>query len=141
MVAQIDEQQSAMVADAVAPAGQPHLLADVACAQRAAGMGAITVHNDELSLDAARKGTCGGALVKNGAKTAIEDLPPPEPASFARGARANSRIKRPHRRRRALDSVPAICTLGRPFEFEHDDARRSSPRARASTRPAMRPRA
>ena len=44
MVAQIDEQHAAMVADAVAPAGKPHGLADVALAQRAAGMGAIAMH-------------------------------------------------------------------------------------------------
>ena len=45
MVAQIDEQHAAMVADAMAPAGQPDLLADVALAERAAGMGAVTVHS------------------------------------------------------------------------------------------------
>ena len=44
MVAQIDEQHAAMVADAVAPAGKPHVLADVAVAQRAAGMGAVAMH-------------------------------------------------------------------------------------------------
>src|SRR5262249_2151504 len=66
MIAQVDEQHSAMVADAVAPAGKPHLLADVAGAQNAAGMGAIAVHGDDLTLDAARKGTRAGLLVKNG---------------------------------------------------------------------------
>src|SRR5262249_57572363 len=66
MIAQVDEQHSAMVADAVAPAGKPHLLADVICAQDAAGMGAVAVHGDDLTLDAARKGTCAGSLVKNG---------------------------------------------------------------------------
>jgi hypothetical protein len=50
----------------VAPAGKPHLLADVICAQGAAGMGAVAVHGDDLTLDAARKGTCAGSLVKNG---------------------------------------------------------------------------
>ena len=44
MVAQVDEQHAAMVADAVAPAGQPHVLADVAVAERAAGVGAVAVH-------------------------------------------------------------------------------------------------
>ena len=44
MVAQIDEQHAAMVADAMAPAGKPHLVADVACAKRAAVMAAIAVH-------------------------------------------------------------------------------------------------
>ena len=44
MIAQVDEQHAAMIADAMAPAGQPDLLADVALAERAAGMGAVTVH-------------------------------------------------------------------------------------------------
>ena len=44
VVAQVDEQQAAVVADAMAPAGQPHVLADVALAKRAAGVGAIAVH-------------------------------------------------------------------------------------------------
>ncbi len=38
MVAQVDEQHAAMIADAVAPTRQPHGLADVAFAQSAAGM-------------------------------------------------------------------------------------------------------
>ena len=45
MVAQIDEQHAAMVADAMAPAGETHITADVAISQRAAGMGAIAVHD------------------------------------------------------------------------------------------------
>ena len=44
MVAQIDEQHAAMVADAMAPAGQAHLVADVARPERAAVMAAIAVH-------------------------------------------------------------------------------------------------
>ena len=44
MVAQVDEQHAAVVADAVAPAGQAGDLADIGFAERAAGMGAITVH-------------------------------------------------------------------------------------------------
>jgi hypothetical protein len=44
MVAQVDKQHAAMVADAVAPAGKPRVLADVALTKRAAGMGAVTVH-------------------------------------------------------------------------------------------------
>jgi hypothetical protein len=38
MIAQVDKQHAAMIADAMAPAGQPHLLADVAIAKRAAGV-------------------------------------------------------------------------------------------------------
>ena len=38
MVAQIDEEQAAMVADAMAPAGKPDVGADVGEAQIAAGM-------------------------------------------------------------------------------------------------------
>ncbi len=44
MVAQIDEQHAAMVANAVAPAGKPHVLADVALAKRAAGVSPIAMH-------------------------------------------------------------------------------------------------
>ena len=38
MVAQVDEQHATVVADAVAPAGQADMLADIALAKRAAGM-------------------------------------------------------------------------------------------------------
>ena len=44
MVAQIDEQHAAMVADAMAPAGEPGLDADVAVAERAASVAAVAVH-------------------------------------------------------------------------------------------------
>ena len=44
MVAQIDEQQPAMVADAMAPAGQAGGLVDIALAERAAGVGPVAVH-------------------------------------------------------------------------------------------------
>ncbi len=46
MVAQIDEQHPAMVADSMAPAGKPHGLPDVALAKRAAGVGAIAMHEE-----------------------------------------------------------------------------------------------
>ncbi len=44
MVAQIDEQHAAMVANTMAPAGKPHGLVDIAVAERAAGMGPVTMH-------------------------------------------------------------------------------------------------
>ena len=44
MVAQIDEQHAAMVADAMAPAGKAHIFVDVARAEFAAFMAAIAVH-------------------------------------------------------------------------------------------------
>ena len=44
MVAQIDEQHAAMVANAVAPARQPNGLVDIAVAERAAGVGPVTMH-------------------------------------------------------------------------------------------------
>ena len=46
MVAQIDEQQLAVVALAVHPARQPGRAAGVGGAERAAGMGAIGVHGE-----------------------------------------------------------------------------------------------
>ena len=44
MVAQIDEQHPAMVADAMAPARQPNGLADIALTEGAAGVGPVTMH-------------------------------------------------------------------------------------------------
>ncbi len=44
VVAQIDEQHAAVVADAVAPARKPHFLPDVALAKRAAGVSPIAMH-------------------------------------------------------------------------------------------------
>ena len=49
VIAQIDEQQLAVVPLAVHPAGQPHALPDVRGVQLAAGVGAIGVH-EGLSL-------------------------------------------------------------------------------------------
>ena len=44
MVAQVDEQHAAMVADAMTPARQANGFADIALAERAAGMGPVTMH-------------------------------------------------------------------------------------------------
>jgi hypothetical protein len=49
MVAQIDEQNTAMVANAMAPAGQTNVLADIALTERAAGMGPVTMHRISIS--------------------------------------------------------------------------------------------
>ena len=46
MVAQIDEQHPAMVANTMAPAGQTNALVDIALTERAAGMGPVTMHDD-----------------------------------------------------------------------------------------------
>ena len=63
MVAQIDEQHAAMVADAVAPAGKPRRGADMFGAQRAAGMGPIAMHHSPRGESAAGQGrrlrSCG----------------------------------------------------------------------------------
>jgi hypothetical protein len=40
-------------------------------------MGAVAVHGDDLTLDAARKGTCAGSLVKNGKAMMAPALEPP----------------------------------------------------------------
>ncbi len=67
MVAQIDEQNAAVVADAVAPARQPHIFADVAVAERAAGMGAITMHEKRIrraGLGKRAKNAWGACFVK-----------------------------------------------------------------------------
>jgi hypothetical protein len=44
MVAQIDEKHAAMIADAMAPAREPNLFADIGFAKHAAGMGAVAMH-------------------------------------------------------------------------------------------------
>src|SRR5579863_8065269 len=49
MVAQIDEQDPAVVANAMAPAGQTNALADVALPERAAGMGPVTMHRTSIN--------------------------------------------------------------------------------------------
>ena len=47
MVAKIDKQQAAMVADAVDPAGEAHSLPDFRLSQLCAGVTAIAVHCNE----------------------------------------------------------------------------------------------
>ena len=67
MVAQIDEQQLAVIALAVYPAGQPRGLPRIGEAQRAAGMAAIGVHVETgpVQRQKARRRTHGSAaLVK-----------------------------------------------------------------------------
>jgi hypothetical protein len=45
VVAQIDEQQAAVIADAMAPAGKPHVGAILGEGQGAAGMGTVAMHD------------------------------------------------------------------------------------------------
>jgi hypothetical protein len=57
MVAQVDEQHAAMIADAMAPARQANGLIDIALAERAAGMGPVTMHgNPEKQMSEDRIG-------------------------------------------------------------------------------------
>jgi hypothetical protein len=58
MITEIDEQNAAVVADAMHPAREAHVGPHVALAERAAGVGAITM---QLSLGHCRKpfGPCG----------------------------------------------------------------------------------
>ena len=75
MVAQVDEQQTTMIADTVAPAGKPDLFADVAFAQDAAGVGAVAMHDGErASILVVRKGTCAASLVKDGKAMMAQDV-------------------------------------------------------------------
>ena len=69
MVAKVDEEQAAMVADAMHPAGQADGLADVVGAERAAGMGSVTVHlvhGIGSWPGAAAENARGSLLVKDG---------------------------------------------------------------------------
>jgi hypothetical protein len=81
MVAQVDEQHTAMVANAMAPAGQADRLADMAVAERAAGVGPVTMHGipkNQMSEDR------------------IEGQKPPRRASgFTRGCQARQPNARP----------------------------------------------
>jgi hypothetical protein len=45
VVAQIDEQQAAVIADAMAPAGKPHVGAILGEGQGVAGMGTVAMHD------------------------------------------------------------------------------------------------
>jgi len=64
MVAQVDEEEPAVIANAMAPAGQAHVLSDVGFPQVAAAMGAITMHQT-VPLTGA-EGHMRSAVVKNG---------------------------------------------------------------------------
>ena len=46
MVAQVDEEHAAMVANTMAPARQANRLVDIALPERAAGVGTVTMHGD-----------------------------------------------------------------------------------------------
>jgi hypothetical protein len=48
MVAQVDEQQPAVIADAMHPATEPHIIAHVTLTKGGAGVGAIAVHFTHL---------------------------------------------------------------------------------------------
>jgi hypothetical protein len=74
MIAQIDEQQIAMIAPAMNPAGEPNRLADMARPQRAAVMRPIAMHAIPRKKPA-RKGTETGPLSRQG--TLPGRLPPP----------------------------------------------------------------
>ena len=78
MVAQVDEQHAAMVADAVAPAREADGLADMVFAELAAGMGAIGVHGNpgEKGLGRCLAEFCPG--VKGARRWRAPDPPPPD---------------------------------------------------------------
>src|SRR5947209_6945914 len=50
MIPQIDEQHATMIPNAMHPARQPHALADVRIAERAAGMGSVAMHESVFGL-------------------------------------------------------------------------------------------
>ena len=67
MVAQIDEQHAAMVANAMAPARQPNRLVDMALTERAAGVGPVTMHgNPEKGGQRAESGGVAGPEERQG---------------------------------------------------------------------------
>ena len=76
MVAQVDEQHAAMVADAMAPAGQPDLCADVALAERAAGMGAVAVHAQFRQVGEKWRTTTWAAAICQAGAESLDRSPP-----------------------------------------------------------------
>ncbi len=70
MVAKVDEQQAAMVADAVNPAGKADGLADVGLAKSGTGVAAVTVHGQILEVRAGSQRNARNGSVKIGRKSA-----------------------------------------------------------------------
>ena len=65
VVAQIDEEQAAVVADAMAPAREPDGFADMRGAERAAGVGTIAMHlGAGFAFENAGKSAWGAGDVK-----------------------------------------------------------------------------
>ena len=66
MIAQIDEQQSTVIALAVDPARQAHIITRIPGSKGAAGVGAIGVHGAQIPLGfrRGRKGACTRPDVK-----------------------------------------------------------------------------
>src|SRR5258708_2129169 len=54
MIAQVDEQEPAVIADAMHPARDPYGLADVALAERVASVGAVAMHDRTQGFGVAR---------------------------------------------------------------------------------------
>jgi hypothetical protein len=72
MVAQVDEQQPAMVADSMAPARQTGSLVDIAFAECAASMGPVTMHgNPENGGQRAESGGIAGPEERQGLPEAV----------------------------------------------------------------------
>jgi hypothetical protein len=55
VVAQINEQQAAVIADAMAPAGKPNVGAFLGEGQSAAGMGAVAMHDCRIFFRVRRR--------------------------------------------------------------------------------------
>jgi hypothetical protein len=97
MVTQIDEQHTAVVANAMAPAGQTNVLADIALTERAAGVGPVTMHRDSISQ-------CRRIERLNGLPEEVEGLA----EAFGRGNRHRDNLER-------QTSTPGTCPAGRLF--------------------------
>jgi hypothetical protein len=85
MVAQVDEQHAAMIANAMAPAGQANGLVDVTVAERAAGVGPVTMH------ETSKNNVGGPNRGPEAARKEAEGLPD----AFGRGNRMQAGADRP----------------------------------------------
>ena len=91
MVAQVDEQHAAMVANTMAPAGQTNALVDIAVTERAAGVGPVTMHGYP---EIASEGRIMGSAASREASGFSRANPLPQRASTLKNTRKQLSLRR-----------------------------------------------
>ena len=138
-------KNAAVVADAVTPAGQPHGLADVGFAERAAGMGAIAMHRRSLKFPADEWRFLSGEAGKSAWGSRFVKATPGQARQGSTAQAPNCTLailaspEAFHAQNQAQDQAPEKAPSG-----DDDDDRRSDrrhphrPRPRHGLRPARR---